>query len=250
MNYLLIFKYYRNMVSINFLFNFFKSILILFVAYNVPIIIFEKVINISDINTINTISAHIYTFLYKVPAFLVLYTFIGTKVIRRINIITNKSTINPVHIYIVFLINVSYFLLTLLGNTFKIGYYLEPILNILIYSLYFSEFVYPYIDNNVYNYNNFVDFYNNNIIYFSIISTIYVSIDYYLIPESIYLLGLFIYSVLISPILLSINYNKYNSNCISYYNLFYPFEIILSYIISISSLILLDKLTKRNIQIK
>ena len=110
MNYLLIFKYYRNMLSINFLFNFFKSIFIVFIAYNVPIIIFEKVINISDINSINTISNCVYTFLYKVPAFLVLYTFIGTKVIKQINIITNKSTINPGHIYIVFLINIYYFL--------------------------------------------------------------------------------------------------------------------------------------------
>ena len=250
MNYLLLLKKYKNTFSIKYLFNFFKSIFIIAISYNIPVFIFENITNLSPVDNVNNISFYIYNIFYKIPAFIFLYTFIGHRITKQLNLITSKKTINPSHMYVFFLINMCYFFFTILGNSYKLGYYLLPITDIFTYSLYFSEFAYPYIDNTNYNYNNFVDFFNNNIFYFMIIAIIYTFIDYYYIPNSFYLIGLFIYTVTILPFLLLINYNKYNSKCIKYYNIFYPFETILSFIVSLTSLILLDKLTKRNIHIK
>ena len=250
MSYLLFLRNYKNMFSVKYLLNFFKSIFIIALSYNLPVFIFENVINISDIDLINNICYYIYNIFYKIPAFLFLYTYIGHKVTKQLNILTNKETINPSHIYVFFLINMSYFFFTIIGQTYKIGYFLLPITDTLTYSLYFSEFAYPYIDNNKYRYNNFIDFFNNNLKYFVIFALIYIVLDYNYIPTKFYLLGLFIYTISISPILISINYKKYDPKCIKYYNIFYPFETILSFMVSLTSLILLDKLTKRNIQIK
>lgn len=249
MNYLLLFKNYKNMFAINYLVNFVKSIGVIIISYNIPILIFNSIINLSNMDNANIVSKYIYIGFYKIPAYLVLYAFIGNKINKQLTLLTKKITINPAHIYVPILINMSYFLLTLLGNTYKIGWYIIPLVDILTYSLYFSEFTYPYIDNRLYNYHNFIDFFNNNIMYFLLLASIYTALDYYVIPDSLYLLGLFVYTVLISPLLLSINYNKYDSKCIKYYNIFYPFERVLSCLISITSLVLLDKLTKRNIQI-
>lgn len=247
MNYLFIFK---NIFSFRFFSNFFKTILILLLAYNLPIYVFSNLVKLSPNYTINNLSYNIYNIFYKLPAFLFLYTYIGHKITKQINIITDKNNINPSHVYIFFLINISYLIFTLIGHSYKIGYYTLVLMDILTYSLYFSEFAYPFIDNSIYHYTNFVDFFNNNIFYFMILSAIYVLIDYYIIWNNLYLIGLFSYTVFISPILLCIKYNKYNPKSIPYYNIFYPIETILSFIVSLTSLILLDKLTKRNIQIK
>ena len=250
MNYLLLLKNYKGIFSIEYLFNFFKTIFIIAISFNLPVYSFENIINLSSISYINKFSFYIYNIFYKIPAFIFLYTLIGHRVTKQLNILTSKKTINPSHMYVFFLINMSYFFFTILGNSYKLGYYIMPVTDILTYSLYFSEFTYPYIDNNRYNYNNFVDFFNNNIFYFTIIAIIYTFIDYYYIPNGLYLIGLFCYTIFVLPFLLSIDYNKYNSGCIQYYNMFYPFETILSFIVSLTSLILLDKLTKRNIHIR
>ena len=249
MDYLLFFKLAKNMLSPKYFINLLKSITIIFISFNIPCFVFSNITSLSKIDSINNLSISIYRIFYKIPAFLFLYTYIGHRITKQINILTSKNTANPSHLYVFFLINFSYFVFTFLGQIYKIGIYLFPITEVLTYSLYFSEFVYPYIDNNNYRYNNFVDFYNNNIMFFLIFSGIYTFINISFIPNEFYLLGLYVYTVFMLPFLLAINYNKYSPECIKYYNIFYPFEQVLSFFVSIISLILLDKLTKRNIDI-
>lgn len=250
MNYILFFNSYKNMLQLNFFYNLFKTIAILFISFNVPEYIFSKITNIGNIPLIDSVTHNIYTFGYKIPSFIVLYTLIGNRIIKQIDIISRKNTINPSHLYVFFLINISYLFLTIFQSGFSLYKVVAAFFDLTTYALYFSEFGYAYIDNEKLNYNNFVDFFNNNIGFFSIISMCYVLINTFIINSQFYLIGLYLYSVFISPFLLSYRYNKYNSTAVNYYNFFYPFEKVLSFFVSLFSLILLDKLTKRNIQIK
>ena len=101
MNCILFFKSYRNMLKLDFFYNLFKTLSILFISFNVPEYIFSKIIDIGNVPLIDSISSNIYTFGYKVPCFIVLYTLIGNKIIKQMDIILKKIQLIH-HIYMCF----------------------------------------------------------------------------------------------------------------------------------------------------
>ena len=207
---------------------FFKNILLLLIGFNLPIFLLENIINLSNNTYINNISFYIYNLFFKIPAFMVFYFIINKKIFTQLEIIYTSRK-QPSHIYVNILINFIYFIHNIVKLLITPNIIIFFILNTICYSLYFGQIGYYFLHSK-YTYYNYIDYYNYNFLKFIGFSFFYNTLSLTIIPNNFHLIGLFITSILLSPIITNIKYIKYNGS-INYYNLFYPFEFCLNYII-------------------
>ena len=71
--YLLIYNNLQCLYTKEYLIEFVQTLLLLMSIYTLPIYIFESVIKISDINFINSVSYLLYTYLYFIPSYAIIF---------------------------------------------------------------------------------------------------------------------------------------------------------------------------------
>ena len=120
-----------------------------------------------------------------------------------------------------FLINISYLFLTIFQSGFSIYKLIAAFFDLTTYALYFSEFANGYIDNQKLNYNNFIDFFNNNIGFFLCTSLVYVIINNCLISViNSFNRSLLIFSFYITFFAIHIVIANITHFAVNYYNFF------------------------------
>ena len=146
--------------------------------------------------------------------YLILY-FYSDKKLKQI-LGSNNSINSPSNIFSSLIINITYIL------TYIIWYFTPITLTIIpmgaLYSIYFSQLSYNFIDNKDYNFKNPITFYNSNSFFFYTLGLIYSYLElYYLKYCNMEILGLFLYVLVIFPILISYNYKNNNNNFNNFY---------------------------------
>lgn len=185
----------NSFISMPYIVELVKSIFFFISTFTIPCYVFEYTTSMSNNTTINTICYHIYKKIYYIPSFAVLYLIHNSRLVRLLQI-NNKVYNNPNHIYVTLLYCFIYFVCIIIANIGFYNYNILYIADTFSYSLFFNEIAYTFLDNELYNYNNKIDFYNTNVyiflIYGFIISMILSDISYqWFLPVSFMITSLF-----------------------------------------------------------
>jgi hypothetical protein len=229
------------LVRSKYLIDFFQSIFFLFIIFSFPCYLLDTISNISNNYLANRICNIFACILFKLPITPITYIIISNKLINQLTIISKKHN-NPNHIYQSILLIITYLFFFV---TSSINIYFATIINAISYSIYISEILYNFIDNKIYEFNNYVDFYNYNKYTFIPIGFLFSFcmnyIGNYYIP-----IFYFSFTSLISPILLNYQFNSYN-NLKYQRNIFYYFELPLNLVIYLLHTYLYNNLTIKNL---
>ena len=219
----------------------YQSIFFLWIIFSLPCYVLDTISNISDNNFANYICSILASILFRLPVTPITYIIVSNKLINQLTIISKKHT-NPNHIYQSILLIITYLFFFV---TSSINIYFATIINTLSYSIYISEILYNFIDNKIYGFNNYVDFYNYNKYTFIPIGFLFsFCINY--IGNNHTPLFYFSFTSLISPILLNYKFNSYN-NLKYHRNIFYYFELPLNLVIYLLHTYLYNNLTIKNL---
>mgnify|MGYP001449679256 CR=1 FL=1 len=222
--------------------SFFNTIFLLTISSTIPYYTLDLISNLSPIDTINIISSKLSHTLYQIPSFIILFIIHNSKLCKLLGT-TFKVRNNPNHIYLTCFSTFMYiifYVINIINDSYLISYYIS---NILSYSIFFNEIAYTFLDNNKYNYNNRIDFYNNNykiFIFYGAITS-YLLFD---ISNKIFLPISFIICSTIQNGIVDIKYNKQVDT--NKYNILYPIEVLFNPIITFIGNFLLFWLKRRN----
>ena len=228
----------------SYIYLFLNTLFLLSISSTVPYYSLEYISNLSPNNTINHISHSIYYTLYYIPSFLILFIIHNFK-LSKLLATTFKIYNNPSHIYLSCLsifIYLCFFLMSTITDKYFIFFYLA---NTLSYSIFLNEIAYTFLNNDLYNFNNRIDFYNNN----SYIFIIYGFLISYLtstIPPKLFLPFSFIITSLIQNSIINLKYNKPNTQ--KKYNFIWVFEFFFNPVSTFIGNIILYCLRKRQLK--
>ena len=242
--YLLIYNNLQCLYTKEYLMEFTQTILLLISIYTIPIYVFESVIEISNIKIINSLCYLIYTYLYFIPSYAIIFILHNSKLsklLERKYMLQN----NPHHLYLSILYGSAYLIFGIISNLFGNLYYILYLCDTLSISLFYNEVAYCYMDNSLYYYNNRLDLFNNNykiFIVWALITSLIINTFsiYFFIPGSYLVIGL------IQNIFINYEFKPYNPNN-TYPNIMYYFEKIINIIITFVSTFIFFSFQKRSI---
>uniref|UniRef100_A0A6C0JEZ7 Uncharacterized protein n=1 Tax=viral metagenome TaxID=1070528 RepID=A0A6C0JEZ7_9ZZZZ len=240
-----IYLFFRNMIitfsNIRYLHIFFNTLFLLTISTSIPYYLLEYISNISPNDYINLLSVKIYKIFYNSPSFVILFIIHNFKLSKLLST-TFKVYNNPNHLYVsglsIFIYSFFY-IISLINDKFLFFHFLA---NTLSYSIFLNELAYSFMNNNLYNYHNKIDFYNNNYYIFILYGflTTYLT---YIIPINLFLPCSFIICSLIQNSVINLTYNKCSNNKL---NLLYPIEVIFNPIANFLGNIILFWIRRRN----
>ena len=242
--YLLIFNNLQCLYTKEYFLEFSQTILLLLTIYTAPIIIFESIIDLSNISFINNICNFIYRYLYFTPSYGIIYVLHNSKLSK---LLEKKYILqsNPHHLYLSILYGFTYILCSIISAifiNFKYSLYLCDTVGL---SLFYSEVAYCYMDNSLYYYSNRLDFYNNNYKIF-IIWALITSLIINNFPITLFIPGSYVVTSFIQNIFINYKFKGYEVG-INSMNLMYLFEKIVNMLITFISTFVFFSFQKRSI---
>lgn len=213
---------------------FIKDIFFLLFTSTLPYYLFEYISNLSGNILINKICYNLYFYLYFLPSNILVYIFHINKLDKLLQI-KNKKKNNPNNTYLVIFNILLYFCLFIISNLSNYVKFIYHILDSFSYSIYFSDISYQYINCRELEYNNKIDFYNNNKLLFIILG-IFISFIISNSNPKFYLLTSYVTISIIQNMLIDLKYYKNNykkdfGNSII--NIFFLFEYLINYLLFI-----------------
>jgi hypothetical protein len=232
--YLFIINNLNSFLSISYTKVFIKDIFFLLFTTTLPYFLFEYISKLSTNFLVNKICYNLYFYLYFLPSNILVYIFHINKLDKLLQIKNNKKN-NPNNTYLVIFNILLYFCLFIVSNLSNYVKFLYYILDSFSYSIYFSDISYQYINCKELEYNNKIDFYNNNKLLFIFLG-IFISFIISNSNPKFYLLTSYITISFIQNILIDLKYYKNNykkefGNAII--NIFFLFEYFINYLLFI-----------------
>lgn len=202
-----------NIFSKIILFRFFYVSFVIFFLYNLPLILTYKFLLNGEPFFLKTIIYNLFIIFFKGPMYIILYFYSNRKLKQILK--DYRGDLAPSHMFATIVINITYLLI------YICWYMMTGVMSIIpmgiLYSLYISQLSYNFIDNVLYKFENPITFYNSNTIFFCILGFIYSCIEYfYLIHYNLEILGLFFYTLICFPLLITYKY-KNNPNSTNYF---------------------------------
>lgn len=242
--YLLIYNNLQCMYTRSYTIEFFKTILLLFGIYTLPILVFTNIINLSSIDFINDACLFIYNYFYFIPSYAIIYVVHNSKLSKLLEkkyILQN----NPHHIYLSLLYGFIYLICSLIGILFKQSLIIIYVCDTISLSLFYNEVGYCFLDNSKYYFNNRIDFYNANykiFVFYALMTSLIINQIpiIFFIPVSYIVISFF------QNIFIDYPYNCHNPD--KYFrNLMYYIEKIVNIIITFLSTFIFFSFERRTI---
>ncbi len=242
--YLLIYNNLQCLYTRNYFIELIKTTFIFISIYTLPIFIFEYIINLSEIDIINTVSRVLYTYLYFLPSYAVIYVLHNTKLAKLLEtkyIVYN----NPHHLYLTILYGFIYLICALLSFLFNNNFYIFHVCDTFGLSLFYNEIGYTFLDTSEFYYSNRIDFYNSNyniFLFYGLITSLAINN----LPQQLFIPGSYIITSFIQNIFINYKYNKFDPS-VPLRNIMYYFEKIFNIVITFISTFIFFSFQKRTI---